>query len=107
MHDNNRLLLQTTIMNIQEKIRSLRQSKGYTQDYMAHKLDIDTVNYGRIERAQAKLTVERLIKICDILSISPALLFSEKESSPAENASLLKQIHCEIQSINNKLKTIL
>jgi len=43
-------------MKLNERIRTIRQGKGYTQEYMAEKLGIDTVNYGRIERGQTQIT---------------------------------------------------
>ncbi len=63
-----------------EKIRNLRLAKGYTQEYMAEKIGIDTVNYGRIERGQTKITMDRFFKICEILEISPSELLRGDEN---------------------------
>ena len=83
---------------ILEKIRNIRLSRGYTQEYMGEKLGIDTVNYGRIERGKSKLSLERFIKICEILEVSPGdLLNSEKE----EVIEYLKKIYeTEIKILN-------
>jgi len=64
-------------MKISEKIRLIRQQRGFTQDYIAEHIGIDPVNYGRIERGQTNLSVDRLQQICKILNISLAELFSE------------------------------
>ncbi len=61
-----------------EKIRNIRLSKGYTQEYIAEKLGIDAVNYGRIERGQAKLTLDRFVKICEILDVPPGSFFNDE-----------------------------
>lgn len=100
-------------MEIHEKLRTIRQSRGLTQDYIAEQLKIDTVNYGRIERGKAKVTVERLIEICHILDIEASRLFEEKESLlisdslSVQNSEILEKIYSEIRIINKKLDQLL
>lgn len=95
-------------MKIYEKIRAVRQAKGYTQDYIADKLSIDTVNYGRIERGQAKLTIDRFELICKILDVSPQSFFSDKKSlqKKDELENIMNRIYTEVKQINNKLNFI-
>ena len=57
-------------MKIHETIRLLRAHRGYSQEYVAEQLNIDAVNFGRIERGITKLTVERLEQIASILGFS-------------------------------------
>ena len=90
-------------MEIYERIRIIRQTKGYTQEYVAERLNIDTVNYGRIERGQAKLTIERFVKICDLLEVNPSDLFQRKEMNTQQNDFLLEKIYKEIKEINKKI----
>jgi len=92
-------------INILEKIRSIRLAKGYTQEYIAAKLNIDTVNYGRIERGQSKLTVDRFIELCKILEVSPNIFFKEsiEESNNSELYELTAKIYEEIKQINKKI----
>lgn len=52
-----------------EKIRIGRLSKGYSQSYMAHLLDISQKAYCDIERGNTKLSLERFIDICMILEL--------------------------------------
>ncbi len=77
-------------MKIYEKIRTIRISKGYTQEYIAGKLNIDAVNYGRIERGQAKLPIERLMKIAEILEFDIKDLFSDNKNKTIEDDKSLK-----------------
>ncbi len=72
-------------MEIHEKIRSIRQARGITQDFLAERLNIDTVNYGRIERGQAKLTVERFEVICELLEVNPGDFFKVKMDNLVAN----------------------
>lgn len=55
-------------MKVHENIRTLRHARCFTQQHMAKKLGMDVANYSRIERGVAKLTVERLKEIADILN---------------------------------------
>lgn len=100
------LLLQK--MEVHEKIRAIRQAKGFTQEYVADRLGIEAVNYGRIERGQAKLTIDRFVEISQILESSPLDFFaSDKTSEPAEQIlSYLKKIYEKEQQILEKLNQI-
>ena len=81
-------------MNVSDKLRIIRQSKGYTQDYVAEKLNIDPVNYGRIERGQTKLTIDRLQKLADIFEINIVEFFDEQSNQNlSETSDLLKKIY--------------
>lgn len=48
-------------------IRKIRESKGFSQDYMANVLDISQASYARLENEDTKVTVDRLYKIAEIL----------------------------------------
>jgi len=94
-------------MDIINKIRNIRLAKGYsqeyTQEYMASQIGIDAVNYGRIERGQAKLTVDRLIRICEILDIKPSELFMDDEERVIDYLEKIYQVEKEIlQTLKNK-----
>lgn len=47
-------------MNIQEKIRAMREIKHWSQEEMAEKLEMSPTGYARIERGESKLNLERL-----------------------------------------------
>lgn len=48
-------------------IRKIRESKGFSQHYMANILDISQASYARIENEDTKVTVDRLYKIAEVL----------------------------------------
>jgi transcriptional regulator with XRE-family HTH domain len=56
---------------VYKSIREIRLQKGFTQDYMAKKLDITQNNYGKLERGLIQLTIERLWQIADEFRMSP------------------------------------
>ena len=51
-------------------IRKVRESKGFSQEYMANVLDISQASYARLENEDTKVTVDRLQKIAEILETS-------------------------------------
>ena len=104
---NINLILSDIRMKIHEKIRLVRQSKGYTQEYVADKLHIDTVNYGRIERGQTNITIDRFIKLCEILDTKAISFFKEETPGNFELVALTRKIFEEIKQINQKLDSIL
>lgn len=55
------------IERILEKIKIVRKEKGYSHENIANDLGISQPAYTNIEKNVAKLTVERLLKISEIL----------------------------------------
>lgn len=52
---------------ILENIRSLRERKKYSQEYMGMKLSISQNAYSKLETGKTKLTIDRLVRIAAIL----------------------------------------
>jgi transcriptional regulator with XRE-family HTH domain len=69
-----------SINDILYKIRKTREIKNYTQEYVASKLGIDTKSYSNIENGLSKLSVERLIKISEVLETSPESLINATQN---------------------------
>jgi len=98
------------VMEIREKLRHIRTIKGYTQEYVAERLGIDPVNYGRIERGESKLTLERLKNVLDIFGVGFSDFFKDIDSNQTLNGdkndeilNVLKKIYHEVAEINQKL----
>ncbi len=56
-----------TIENVLEKVSDFRKRKGFSHENMAMELGISQAAYTNMERNESKLSVERLIKISEIL----------------------------------------
>lgn len=54
---------------IQEKLRTLRKQKGFSQGQMAKTLSTDTSNYSRKERGEVKIHDEEWQKLSEVLEI--------------------------------------
>jgi XRE family transcriptional regulator, regulator of sulfur utilization len=65
-------------MEIGEKIRYARLTKGYSQENMADFLGISTSAYGDIERNKTELTLNRAKKLSNILKMSILELIDEE-----------------------------
>ncbi|VAW11731.1 hypothetical protein MNBD_BACTEROID03-211 [hydrothermal vent metagenome] len=75
------------------KIRKIRALKGYTQDYMAAKLDVSQRAYSKLENNEIKLDWNRLTDISKILEIDPVELISFDDSLIFHNCSQSGKLH--------------
>lgn len=62
-------------------IKEKRIALGYTQDTLAELVGRSTGQIGQIERGEVYPSVEVLIKLIDVLSIDPRLLFTDRAVS--------------------------
>ena len=65
---------------IANKIRTLRNAKGYSQEYVAAKLNINQNTYSKIESGQTKLTIERVEQLAQLYEVEPEFFFQSDAS---------------------------
>ncbi|MFO0359945.1 MAG: helix-turn-helix domain-containing protein [Flavobacteriales bacterium] len=65
-----------TAKDIHLRIRSIRTELGYSQEFVASQIGISQNAYSRIELGLAKLSIERMLKIADVLKINPLVLLT-------------------------------
>ncbi len=70
------------------RIRSVRESKGYSQEYMAEMLDISQSCYANLESGKSGLSVERLLAITEILELNVVQLFADHQQKDFKDASV-------------------
>lgn len=73
--------------NIGDKIRKVRELKGFTQDFMAGKLEMSQRAYSKIENNDIKLDWGRIEDISKILDIEPFDLVSFDDSLVFNNCT--------------------
>jgi transcriptional regulator with XRE-family HTH domain len=61
-------------MKIIEKVKFLRELNNYTQEYLAELLNISANGYGRIERGEVRVDIERLGIISKAFDLKPSEL---------------------------------
>ena len=76
------------------RIKELRKIKGFTQEELAEKMEIDQRNLSKIECGNNFITAETLSKILSSLDIEPAELFAFKhlQEEPVLKDELIKAI---------------
>lgn len=67
-------------MKIQDKIRSLRMERGWSQETMAAKLEMAVTTYSNIERGITDIQASRLEQIANVFGISLVDLISFGEN---------------------------
>jgi len=95
------------VEKIVRKIRDLRKEKGYSCDAMAMDLDISTSAYNKMERMEASMSLERFIKIREILDV-PYSEFFECTTKNVYKQDLKDSSigHYEIQTLNQENQEI-
>lgn len=95
--------------NVGINIRKLREKKGFSQEYVAQELGINQSTYGKLERENTKISIDRLLRISEILEEDVINLldsnpqntfhqtnqgngYSYVENINNENAELLKEL---------------
>ena len=66
---------------IGNKLLSIRKRMGMTQAEVAEAADISDRAYADIERGAVNMRIETILRICNVLHITPDELFTESNSS--------------------------
>ncbi|RYD70863.1 MAG: XRE family transcriptional regulator [Sphingobacteriales bacterium] len=64
-------------------IRKQRETKNYTQEYLAAKLKISQNAYSKIELGYTKITLERLFQIAEVLETDMMGLVNTEKTEAA------------------------
>jgi len=86
-----------------KRIRELRKAKGWTQQELAERADLDYKYLGAVERGERNLTIDNVQKVADGLGLDAhqLFLFTEKGEQSSEKVTeakirdLLKQSDSE------------
>jgi transcriptional regulator with XRE-family HTH domain len=67
------------------RIRIVRESKGYTQEYVANRLNISQQAYSNIEKNQENVTLKRLRELSSVLGVGLGSLVGDEDSLVQQN----------------------
>ncbi len=87
------------------RIRSFREAKGYTQEYMAEMLDICQSTYANLESGKSSLTIDRLIEIAAILELDFHQLLVFNGKGPMDGKSPMHDISTR-ENLNEETKKL-
>lgn len=99
----------TNIKKVLKMIRDVRKNKGLTHENMAYELNMSPSAYNKLERSETTLSLERLLKIKDILDLPLSDLFELKtyytfNQDLKDNAiGNVQNLYQENKEINEKL----
>lgn len=84
-------------MNIGNNIRKLREKRNYSQEYVAHMLQVSQSTFSKIEKGQVRIDIHRLIKLANVLDVSPESLLDSKDLEKNPNLSVFdKQFDTQV-----------
>jgi len=86
-------------------IRRLREKRGFSQEFVAGKLDINQSTYGKLERDMSSITLDRLYKIADILEDDIANLLDIGKKNIFPNQT--NHGNGYVETINNDYKSMI
>ena len=79
-------------IEIGNKLLALRKKNGLTQAEVAEGAGISDRTYADIERSDAIMRIDTLLKICKVLKVTPNDILIENEADSNEETSILKQL---------------
>jgi transcriptional regulator with XRE-family HTH domain len=89
--------------NIGFKIRKVRELKGFTQDFVARKLNISQRAYSKIERGETKVDNKRIADISGILEVDQVILLAFDESHVFHNITRAAKFKHFVYHVPEKL----
>lgn len=90
-----------------QKIKNLRKLHGFTQEKMSELIDIDVRQVARIEAGESLPSVETLIKMANILSVTPNDLIYTDNNKEFSTKDLLKSDINDILSLAKEEQLVL
>lgn len=87
----NSQLEKMTTHPLKNTIKSIRELKNYTQEYMADELGITQAGYSKMEKGKTDISWGKLIKIADIFDISPEALLNFDTQDYLKSLNNVKQ----------------
>ena len=83
---------------IAKNIRKYREIKGYSQEYVAHQLNINQASYAKLENNSTKITIDRLFSIAKLLETEISEILELK------NQTIFNQTDNEIANAFGKVE---
>ena len=93
-------------MDIHEQIKEVRKAKGLSQQDMADKMEINRVQYNRIETGKSEVTISNLKRIAKALDIDIVDFFRKDVSFDINSSdkTLIEKIKL-LEQLDDSIKT--
>lgn len=79
---------------IGKRLREIRLSKGFTQEYVANKVDVNTSHISNIENNRVKVSLSALVNICNALETTVDYVLNNQytDSDSVLNQNILNEL---------------
>lgn len=75
-----------------QRLKQLRQDRGWSQGQLAKKIDIDTQRISKYERGLAAPPMEAMVQLAVVLEVSLDYLIQGKQGNTIKNQKLLQRL---------------
>ena len=82
--------------NKENRMKKVREIRGYTHEYMAELLNVKRQTYGRYESGERNISNDTLVKIADILGVTTDYLLGRKVSESTH------ELYEKVQSLSRE-----
>ena len=87
-------MLISDFYKIGNKLHAIRKRMGYTQIEVAELAGLSDRTYADIERGNVNMRIETILRICEVLHITPDEILTEKEAEATQNqAEILAKLN--------------
>ena len=93
---------------IGNKLLAIRKKTGLTQSEVAECARLSDRTYADIERGTVNMRIETVLKICDVLNITPDVILTEENPnlSAKQDELLLRLEKCTVQQKETALELL-
>ncbi|WP_301955754.1 helix-turn-helix domain-containing protein [uncultured Eubacterium sp.] len=95
--------------SIGKKLKEIRISKGFTQEFVATSVKVNTSHISNIENGKVKISLTTLINVCNVLGTTVDYVLNNEYSntpSAVDNAILLELQKCTPDTKERILKIV-
>lgn len=89
---------------IGKRVKKRRIELGYTQEYLAEKMDVSIQMISGTESGKKALTLENFIKFCEILETTPDYLIKGRDPASILIEEMKQLTDTQIERINAVIK---
>lgn len=95
---------------VHENIRKIRELKGYSQENLAHRLEMSQSAYAKYEKEGSNITLKRLeqiaqeleVSLTELLSLDKSTIYNFNNNQISTVSNIIENLHVEnIETLNH------
>jgi len=96
---------------IAKNIKKYRELKGFSQEYMAHQLNVNQSTYAKMENSSTKITIDKLFSVAklletdvsEILDLKNQTIFNQTDNETANAFGKVEHYYQENKEVYQEL----